>query len=186
MAAQVTHWQFTVGDYARMRETGIFSEDDRVELIDGEVRPMTPIGPLHAAIVNRLTRLLGQYLGTTAIVSVQNPVRLSNYSEPQPDVMVLRPRQDFYAKAHPQPEDVWILIEVADTTVAYDRDEKLPRYAAAGVPEVWLIDVSRQAIEQYSEPGQDRYHAMHLVERDQTLQAKTVPGLRLAVASLFD
>src|SRR5215216_6351059 len=120
MAIQIARWQFTVTDYARMRETGILSEDDRVELIDGEVRPMSPIGPPHAAIVNRLNRLMSRQLGELAIVSVQNPIQLSDYTEPQPDLAVLHPRDDFYAHAHPRVDDILLVVEVADTSIEYD------------------------------------------------------------------
>src|SRR5262245_28806885 len=164
MTVQIQRWQFTVADYARMRETGILSEDDRVELIDGEVRPMSPIGPLHAAIVNRLNRLISQQLGATAIVSIQNPIQLNDYSEPQPDLAVLHPHDDFYAHAHPHATDTYLVVEVADTSIDYDREEKLPRYAEAGIPEVWLIVVDSHTIEQHTQPRNGRYHTMHLIE----------------------
>lgn len=144
------HWQFTVADYARMREAGILREDDRVELLDGEVRSMGPIGPFHAAIVNVLVLLFTRQLGDRAIVSGQNPIQLHNHSEPQPDVAILQPREDFYAAAHPRPDDVLIVVEVSDSSLDYDRNEKLPRYASAGIPEVWIIDVGKQTIEQYT------------------------------------
>ena len=140
-----------------MVESGILAEDDRVELIDGEVRQMNPIGSLHAAIVNRLTALLTNRLGDRAIVSVQNPVILNDLTEPQPDIVILRARDDFYKKALPGPEDVMLVIEVADSTLEYDRDEKVPRYAQMRIPEVWLVDVNDQQVTFYAQPGGDRY-----------------------------
>ncbi|HEU4329179.1 MAG TPA: Uma2 family endonuclease [Roseiflexaceae bacterium] len=184
MAVQIARWQFTVSDYARMREIGILTEDDRVELIDGEVRPMTPIGPQHAAIVNRLNRLLAQQLGAPAIVSVQNPIQLDDHSEPQPDLAVLRSRADFYAQALPRPTDVLLLIEVADSTAAYDRNEKVPRYAAAGIPEVWLVDIAGLTLEQYTQPRNGRYYTQRVLERGESAQADGV-ALAVAVEQLF-
>jgi Uma2 family endonuclease len=121
MSVQIARRPFTVSDYARMRETGILAEDDRVELIDGEVRLMSPIGPRHAAIVNRLSTLIRRHIGETAIVSVQNPIQLNDYTEPQPDLAILHARDDYYAHAHPRPDDIILVIEVADTSAAYDR-----------------------------------------------------------------
>src|SRR5579863_6654097 len=135
---QITRWAISVADYHRIAEAGILGEDDRVELIDGEVRVMSPIGNPHAATVNRYNALLSTLVGKDAIVSVQNPIQLNDMSEPQPDVVLLRFRDDFYADKTPTPADVLLIIEVSDTTLAYDRLEKLPRYALAGIPEVWL------------------------------------------------
>ena len=186
MAVQIARWQFTVADYARMRETGILSEDDQVELIDGEVREMSPIGSLHAAIVNRLTRLLSIQIGDTAIVSIQNPVQLNDYSEPQPDVAILQPRDDFYAGAHPVADDVLLAIEVADTSVDYDRAEKLPRYAAAQIAEAWLIDVASETIEQYWQPRNGKYLLKRLAERGDDVAAQAIPALQLPVDRIFE
>ena len=116
MPTQILRWQFTVTDFARMVETGILAEDDRVELIDGEVRAMSPIGPRHVAIVNRLNALLSRQAADWAIVSVQNPIQLTDYTEPQPDIAVLRAREDFYAEVLPLPEDV-LVVEAAETSL---------------------------------------------------------------------
>lgn len=185
MAVEIARWQFTVADYARMREAGILSEDDRVELLDGEVRPMSPIGPFHAAIVNILVMLLTRQLGDRAIVSVQNPIQLNDYSEPQPDVAILQPREDFYAGAHPGPSEVLVAIEVADSSLEYDRTEKLPRYAIAGIAEVWIVDVGKQIVEQYNQPRNGRYHQMQLAERGERITAQTIDQLVLSVDALF-
>jgi Uma2 family endonuclease len=185
MSVQIARRQFSVTDYARMRETGILAEDDRVELIDGEVRLMSPIGPIHAALVNRLTALISRQVGDTAILSVQNPIQLNDYSEPQPDLTLLQPREDFYADAHPRPDDVLFVIEIADTSIEYDRDEKLPRYAEAGIAEAWLIDVNNQLIEQYTQPRHGQYRNKLIVGYDETITAQTLPQVHIRVDRLF-
>jgi Uma2 family endonuclease len=185
MAVQVTRWQFTAADYERMVETGILAEDDRVELIDGEVIAMSPIGPPHAAIVNRLNALLNIQLAGAAIVSVQNPIRLNDYSEPQPDLAVLRPRDDFYAESHPLAADVLLLIEVADTSLGYDRDQKVPRYAQEAIPEVWLVDIDSKTIIQFAHPSLGGYHHQSTLARGQALVAHSIPDLEIAVDAIF-
>jgi len=153
---EVPRVRFTVEDYYRMAEAGVLSAEDRVELIEGEVRGMAPIGPLHAGIVNRLVSLLHQRMGEE-IIGVQNPIRLDEYNEPQPDVSVLRYRGDYYTRSHPSPEEVMLLVEVADRTLDYDRGEKLPLYARSGVPELWVVDVRRGMLEVYRVPGEEGY-----------------------------
>lgn len=168
-----------------MRETGILSEDDRVELIDGEVRVMSPIGPVHAAIVKRLNTLLNRLLPDTVILSVQDPIQLDDYSEPQPDLAVLQYRADFYTHRHPVADDVLLVIEVSDTTVDYDRDEKLPRYAAANIAEAWLIDVNSFTVEQYLQPRNGKYLVKRLTERGDTISAQSIASLQLDVDHIF-
>src|SRR5207237_1757760 len=147
-----TH-RFTVDEYHRRGEVGIFSEDDRVELLAGEIVEMSPLGPLHAGTVDRLTALFASRLGAEVIVRVQNPLLLrTEDSEPQPDVVLLRLRTDFYARSHPEAQDVYLVIEVADTSMVTDREVKLPIYARAGVPEVWLLDVAAQRVEVHRHP----------------------------------
>ncbi len=175
---------FNVYEYASMRERGILTETERVELLDGDIRVMSPIGPLHAAVVSKIVKYLTAQLGDTAIVSPQNPVRLNDYSEPQPDLAVLRYRADFYAQAHPTADASLILIEVADSTVAYDRGEKIPRYAAAGIPEVWLLDLPQQMIEQYTVPARGQYTRVQRLFPGDTLTSPTVSGIVLPVGAL--
>lgn len=186
MAVEIARWKFTVADYARMRAAGVFAEDSRVELIDGEVRPMSPIGPLHAAIVNLLALLLMRQVGDAAIVSAQNPIQLDDYTEPQPDIALLQPRDDRYRSAHPRAADVLLVAEVADSTIEYDRAEKLVRYAVAGIAEVWIVDVGGRTIEQYTQPRNGRYHAMRLIEQGETLIAASIAGVQIAAEQLFD
>jgi Uma2 family endonuclease len=185
MAVQITLRPISVSEYARMREAGILREDDRIELIAGEIRQMSPMGPLHAAIVRRLTALLVQMLGESAIVSVQSPIQLNDFSEPQPDIAVLRPSTDNYAQAHPTADDVLIVIEVADTTVEYDRKEKIPRYANASISEAWLVDISSQTIEQYTQPRQERYQNLRVLELGDMLTAQEIKGLQVSGEQVF-
>ncbi|BCX04030.1 MAG: hypothetical protein KatS3mg053_1968 [Candidatus Roseilinea sp.] len=185
MAVHVTLRPISVSEYARMREAGILAEDDRVELIAGEIRRMSPIGPLHAAIVKKLNELLLLLLAQSAIVSVQDPIQLDDLSEPQPDLAVLKRRDDFYRQGIPTAEDTLIVIEVADASADYDRKEKIPRYASAGIPEAWLIDVTNQVIEQYTLPGKSRYQNVRIHEWDDTLTAQVIPGLQIKVEQVF-
>ena len=141
----------TVADFHKMSEAGIFLEDDRIELIEGEMVDMAPIGSRHAGMVNKLNRLFSA-VGGQALVSTQNPLRLDPYSEPEPDLMLLKPRADYYAEAHPGASDVLLLIEVSDTTARFDREVKLPLYARHGIAEVWLIDLDARAVERCTEP----------------------------------
>jgi Uma2 family endonuclease len=167
-----------------MGAAGIFSADERVELIAGEIIQMSPIGKRHAACVNVLAELLREQLQRSVIISVQNPIRLDDYSEPQPDIAVLKRREDFYRSALPQPADVLFVIEVCDTTLEYDRQIKLPLYARAGIPEVWLVNLADEQIETYAQPAGDAYQTTAHVQRDADVQAHTIAGLRLAAAIL--
>ena len=160
---------FTVKEYHKMVEAGVFSPDDQIELIQGEIIKMSPIGKRHAATVNRLVRLFTQLLGEDIILSPQNPIELNNNSEPQPDIALLLPRSDFYESKLPQPQDVLLLVEVADTTANYDREVKIPVYAQGGITEVWLVDINQQCVEVYREPISNRYQNMQKLRRGEFL-----------------
>lgn len=149
--------RLTVEQFHRMGEAGVIGPEVRVELLEGEVVEMAPIGTRHAAVVKRLVSMLSGVLGEHAVLSVQDPLRLDDHSEPQPDLMLLAPRADFYASAHPTPADVLLLVEVADTTSRYDREVKLPLYARHGVAEVWLIDLDERLAHVLREPREGRY-----------------------------
>lgn len=184
MAIQITKRLFTVTEYYQMAQAGIFSEDDRVELLEGEIFKMSPISSRHASCVSRLNHLLQSRLQGRAIVSVQNPVRLSEYSEPQPDIAVLRFCADFYSAEHPKPEDVLLLIEVCETSAEFDRRVKLPLYAKAGIPEVWLVDFTLGQIEVYRAPSAQGYSEAQTLERGQTVTAQLLP-LELTVEEII-
>ena len=182
--AGVQRRRFTVDEFARMGEAGIFTEDDRVELIAGEILEMTPVGPPHAWIVNRLAELLMTRLGSGAYVSIQNPIRLGSDTEPQPDLVVAR-RSGAYARRHPGPGDVLLVVEAADSSLRYDRLEKIPRYGGAGVPETWLVDVAAGTVTAYTEPGPEGYAAERVLRLGDVLAAAAVPALRVPVAEIF-
>ena len=184
MSHQMARRWFTVNEYYRMAETGILTEDDRVELIEGEVITMSPIGSRHAACVGRLTELLSQ-VKNRAIVWVQNPIRINNYSEPEPDIALLKRRDDFYAAGHPTPGDVYLVIEVAETSVEYDRDTKIPLYAAAGIPESLLVNLPKDAIECYTQPVNGKYQSVKIVKRGESFTSQVVPGLTLSAEAIL-
>jgi Uma2 family endonuclease len=181
LTTEVRRWKFTADDYMRMGETGILDEDDRVELIDGEVLVMSPIGVKHMAIVNWLTTRLVPLVGANGIVSIQNPVRLDRFNVPQPDVVILKPRADFYRGRVVTAQDVLLIVEVSDTTLRYDRGDKLPRYAPAGVPEVWIVDLADEQVEQYWQPVETRFSQRNLVRRGAIISSVMVPALRVSV-----
>lgn len=168
-----------------MIDAGILSEDDSVELIEGEVIKMSPIGKFHAACVKRLNELLVFLVGRTAIVSVQDPIRLSDFSEPQPDLALLKRRDDFYSSGHPTPEDVLMVVEVADSSVQYDRTIKMPLYARSGIPEVWLVDVAGDLVEVYARPVNGRYQDFREVRRGETLTLSSLPSLVISVDDIL-
>ncbi len=142
----------SVDAFHRMGEAGILGPADRVELIDGEIIDMSPIGVLHAAIVDALVRHFGRHAGQAVVIRCQNPLRLDDISEPEPDLAILRPRADLYTTAHPGPADVLLVIEVADTSLAYDLGTKVPLYARHGVPEVWVIDAATRRTRVFRQP----------------------------------
>src|SRR5688572_27763630 len=148
-ATEPRRHRLTVADYHRMGEVGILPPDARVELIDGELIDMAPIGSLHAGKVNRLVKLLAQVVGDDAVLVVQNPVELGEYTAPQPDLALARPRADFYERRHPGPKDLRLVIEVADTSERLDRDVKVGLYARHRIPETWLVDLRAKCLERY-------------------------------------
>lgn len=177
--------RLTVDEYERMGAAGIFHEDERVELLDGELFEMAAIGSRHAACVKRVAEWFSLRVLGRMIVSVQDPIRLSVHSEPQPDIALLRRRADFYASAHPGPQDVLLVIEVADSSVGYDRDTKIPLYAAAGIPEVWLIDLKPARITVYREPRDGGYQEIVQHRRGAVLTPLALPDLTLQWAEIF-
>jgi Uma2 family endonuclease len=149
--------RLTVDEYHRMAQAGVLAADARVELIDGEIVDMAPMKSRHASVVGRLNALLHDVVGSSATVWCQLPLRLSPRSEPEPDLQLLRPRKDFYAKAHPGPADVFLLIEVSDTTSRYDREIKAPLYARHGVAELWIIDLDNRRLCVMQSPRDGQY-----------------------------
>lgn len=179
MAALTVRRLFTVDEYERMIEAGILTEDDRVELLEGEIVELSPIGPSHSSCVNQLTRLLTRVTPEDLLVAVQNPIRLYPRSMPQPDLAVLRPG-DFRAR-HPGPDDIVLVIEVADTTLAEDRGVKLPAYGKAGVAEAWMIDLNGGIVERHTDPGAAGYRLIQRATAGERLTSTTLPSLTFGI-----
>lgn len=185
MSAQVVKRSFTVAEYRHMVAVGILSEDDRVELIDGEVFKMSTIGEPHAACVDVLNNLVRDQLGRSVIIRVQGPIQLDDFSEPQPDISILKRRDDFYRHAHPRPEDVLLIIEASDTTLEYDVKVKVPLYARAGIPETWLVNLRGGRVKAYADPAEGAYRTVTSHARGDELQSRSLAALRLSVAELL-
>ena len=175
-----------VSEYQRMGEKGILSEDEHIELIDGVIIQMSPKGTKHTACIRKLTNLLPRLLYGQALVSIQDPIILNDDTEPEPDVAVVKPHDDAYVKKHPRPDDVLFLIEAADTSLEYDKEIKLPRYAASGIEEVWIVNLVDNIIEVYREPlvladGTAGYRTRTDFVKGDTLTPQAVPSLQIAV-----
>jgi Uma2 family endonuclease len=180
------HHRFTVADYYRMGEAGVLAADARVELIEGEIIDMAPIGSPHSGtlsfLIGRFTRLVPD----TASLSVQSPLRLSDLSEPQPDLMLLQPRPDHYRHSHPGPADALLLVEVVESSLAFDRDVKLPLYATAGIPEIWLVDLNERALLRHQAPAGGCYQTIERLTDPGALALAAIPGASVDLAGLFD
>ena len=180
-----TRRRFTIHDYHRMADAGVLAPDERVELLDGEIVEMSPIGSRHAGIVDRLNMLFARRLGHHVIVRVQNPIVLDDYSEPQPDLTLLRARPDYYVGAHPRPADVLLAIEVMDSSASYDRSLKLPLYARKRLRELWLVDLPGAAVDVYRRPTASGYREHQRLTRGQRLTALAFPRIHFRVADIL-
>jgi Uma2 family endonuclease len=177
--------RLTVDEYSRMAEGGIFDPEARVELIDGEIIDMAPPNPPHAGTVCYLTEALTRAVAGSANVRVQNPVRLGHYSEPQPDLALLRRREDFYRERHPQPADVLLIVEVAASSLRFDRETKLPLYARHGIPEFWLVNLSAQTLTRYRAPQGDSYTLVDEPDLAIALELSGLAGVAVDLQRLF-
>ncbi len=184
MIVDLKRRRFTVEEYQRMAEAGILKKEDRVELIEGEILEMSPIGPRHAMCVIVLNRLFVSLLQEHALVSVQGPLRLGSNVEFQPDVLLLRPRADGYWYVVPAPADVLLAVEVADTSLDRDR-RKLGQYASGGVPEVWIIDLEGDMVEVHGTPSAGSYQVAQRVRRGQQVSPGAFPQVVLTVDELL-
>lgn len=184
LPAGVSRRRFTSEEYHRMGEVGLLGEDDRVELIDGEVVEMNPVGGPHISCVVGLTNSLAQAADDRFLVSVQNPIRLRDGREPQPDLSLLRERP-VAAEGPPGPANVLLVIEVSDTTLAYDKDIKLPLYAASGIAEAWIVDLNGRKVEVHSEPGADGYRSIRIFGPEEDVASATVEGLKVPAGDFF-
>ena len=177
--------RLTVADYYRMAEVGLLAPDARVELIDGEIIDMAPPGSSHAGTVDYLLSVLATAARDRANVRVQNPVRLSRYSEPQPDLTLLRLREDFYRAHHPLAEDVFLIVEVAASSLRFDRRKKVPLYARHGVPEFWLVDLGGRRLIRYRSPEQGAYSLVDEPDLHADLGVTALEGVAVALRRLF-
>lgn len=184
MAEPLPVYPLTVDDYHAMAEAGILTEDSRVELIDGQIIKKMPIGPNHMRVVNMLNKISVLRASDVVDVSIQNPVRLGRYSEPEPDVVLLRRDRD--QSRIPDAPDVLLLVEVADSTLRLDKKVKLPRYAAAGIPEVWIVNLEDGVLERYTDPSLSGYTTTAVLGNDDAVEASMVPELgSIPVASIL-
>jgi Uma2 family endonuclease len=183
---EIARRRFDVDEYHRMAEAGILSTGDRVELIDGEIVAMTPIGARHNAAVNRANQALGRAVGDQAIVQIQGSIRLGRFNEPEPDVALLRPRVDFYASGLPGPADVLLVIEIADASLAYDREIKARLYAAAGIPEYWLVNLEARTVTRFLRPEGGAYGDARQVPAGRPIAPVLLPACEVPAESLMD
>jgi len=185
MESRPQRHRITVHDYHRMAEVGVLAPDARVELIEGEIIDMAPIGKDHQSIVDQLTRTLVRAVGDHAIVRVHGSIRLSQWSEPEPDLVLLAPRADFYRAEFASGVDTLLVIEVSDSTLRYDRDDKVPLYARHGVREVWIVDVQGDTLLVYGDLRDGKYERHAALERPAKVPVTQLPGVTLDLAALF-
>ncbi|MEM8641289.1 MAG: Uma2 family endonuclease [Cyanobacteria bacterium P01_G01_bin.54] len=178
--------KFTTTQYHQMAQAGILTPDERIELIAGEIIPMSPIGLKHLAMVNRLANFLPLQLSGRAIVSVQNPIRLNDFSEPQPDLALLKPQTDFYASKLPEPNDCLLLLEVADSSLRSDQEVKAPLYAQNQIQDYWLIDVENNTVTIYRDPQAGVYQRQVMLQPKGTISPLVFPKLVLKYSNFFD
>jgi len=178
-------FKFTVEQYHLMHEAGVFAEGDRLELIDGEIKTMSPIGRKHAACIIRLSKLFEKKLGDQVLISAQNPILLKDNSEPQPDLAILKPREDFYEESLPTPADILLIIEVADSSLEYDQAIKAPLYATAGIPEMWLFDVNNKTIASFSQHSALGYKQLQRYDQGDQLTMQMFPDVVFNWQELF-
>lgn len=168
-----------------MAEVGILSADERVELLAGQIIQKMPKGPAHSALCKRLEKLLEQRLGAQVLVRLQDPIHLDDYSEPEPDIAVVQPQADFYATAHPSPTDVYLIIEVADTTLERDLGSKAMLYAATGIADYWVLNVVAQQLHVFREPSPDGYQRQLILSAQQAIAPKDFPACEITVQACF-
>lgn len=168
-----------------MAEMGVFRPDARVELLDGRIIDMSPIGPLHGGVTNHLLEIFSASARGRWRTSVQNPVHLDEHSEPQPDLMLLKPAADYYRKQHPTPADVFLLVEISDTTLELDREQKLPAYGRAGIAEAWIVDLNHGTIEVYREPHFTGYASKTILHSGDQAKPLAFPEVVVDVADLL-
>ncbi len=177
--------RFTVEEFHKMTEAGILPEESGWEIIDGYIVDKMSIGSKHAGTVKRLSEMLRDLTRSQAIVSIQDPVHIDKYNEPEPDIALLKRRDDFYTESHPMPDDVLLLIEISDSTVETDRTVKKTLYAEAGIEEFWLVNLQENTIECYSSPKNGSYRLAQIFETGETVASKKIENLVLQVEEIL-
>ncbi|GCA87773.1 Uma2 family endonuclease [Microcystis aeruginosa] len=185
MSVSLITRKFTVEEYEKMATQGIIKPDEKVELIRGEIIKMSPMGTRHAACIARLTQLFYRKFGDLILLGVQNPIRLNNNSQPEPDLSLLIPRSDFYVAAYPGPQDIYLIIEVSDSTLDYDRYTKIPLYAEANIQEVWIINLKEECLEVYRHPLQGSYQAMQKYYRGESIFIEFFSEIELTLIEIL-
>jgi Uma2 family endonuclease len=181
---QPVRLRFTVDEYYRMIELGMLKDYEKAEIIEGELIKKMTIGDRHAAIVNSLTRFFVKNVSDDVLVSVQNPVRLSDYNEPEPDITLADLRK-YDGKRHPRPTEIILIVEVSDSTLKYDRDVKLALYAEAEIPEVWIVNLPNDIIEVHQKPSVGIYQLAKIFKRGETIASEVLPELSIAVEEVL-
>jgi len=184
MPVVVKH-RFNTREYYQMAKAGVLKPDARVELLDGEILDMSPIGPFHGGVVNQLGHLFNLLAHGRWVVSIQNPIHLDEHSEPQPDLMLLKPALDNYKTRHPGPKQVFLLVEVADTSLEYDREKKVPAYGRAGIAESWLVNLEEETIEVNREPNLAGYQSITILRAGTKAFPLAFPDLEVDLAELM-
>jgi len=177
--------KFTVEEYEKMTTQGIIKPDEKVELIRGEIIKMSPMGTRHAAGIYRLTQLFYRKFGDLILLGVQNPIRLNNNSQPEPDLSLLIPRSDFYVAAYPCPQDIYLIIEVSDSTLDYDRYTKIPLYAEANIQEVWIVNLKEECVEVYRHPRHGSYRDIQKYYRGESIFIESFPEIELTLIAIL-
>jgi Uma2 family endonuclease len=185
MAAEVTKKLFTVNDYYSMAEAGIIGPDERVELVEGEIIQMSPIGHRHGVRVVRASTMFFEAFGRKAVISTQGTLRLNKRTEFEPDLVVFKPRADFYASGRAKPADVLLVVEMADSSLSSDRKIKIPLYAAAGIPEVWIQDIENDLLLVYRDPREENYATSLELQRNESVSPNAFPEIRFSIDDLF-
>jgi Uma2 family endonuclease len=185
MAVDAKHYRFTRDDYHQMAKAGIIKPGVRVELIDGEIIEMNPIGRPHRSCVDRLTDIFVPNVRASAIVRIQSSIALGDYGEPEPDLTLLRRRADFYSESDETPEDILLVVEVADSSEQYDRRTKAPLYARNGLRELWIVDLNRELITRYLDPTPDGYRTTRVYRRGESLSPLAFPNILIAVDDIL-
>lgn len=175
----------TAEEFEAMAESGVFAEDDRLELIEGEIIEMSPIGDSHAGCVDWLSNSFKDRLGQRVVISTQNPANVTNISRPQPDVILARPRADYYRKGRPGPQDTFLVIEVADSSLSFDRQTKIPLYARSGIREAWLVNLVDGVVEVHRDPTPQGYRLVRRAGPAETISPEAFPEVEMSVAEIL-